>query len=71
MVMREYATELKATLRSIENELELAEKRLNYTTNELLIDSIIFEMESLYKRHSYYYGLLRELHGAVGDGFAV
>lgn len=69
--MREYYRELVDTLRSIEKQLELAENRLNYATDDLLIDSIIFEMEFLYRRHAYYLRLCRELNVTAGEGYAV
>jgi hypothetical protein len=73
--MDEYASinvkELKNILRNIENQLEIEEAKLNYTTDDLLIDSIIFEMESLYKRHTYYFRLLREIGKSVGERLAV
>lgn len=71
LLMKTHHTELIGTLRSIERELELAGARLDYTTDSLLIDSIIFEMASLYKRHAYYLGLCKELNVTASDGCAV
>jgi hypothetical protein len=71
--MSEYYNELVTALQLIESQLKQAECRLNYATDELLIDSIIFEIESLYKKHSYYIMLCREFnqHHSVGEGYAV
>lgn len=68
--MKEYQR-LADNLKSIEKQLEQAENMLNYATDELLIDSIIYEIESLYKRHAYYLRLLRELKTMTGEGYAV
>jgi len=70
MLMKEYQR-LADNLKSIEKQLEQAENMLNYATDELLIDSIIYEIESLYKRHAYYLRLLRELKTMAGEGYAV
>ena len=63
--------ELADTLRSIERDIDNVENKLNYTTDNLLTDSLIFEMAALYKRHAYYLGLCRELKVTAGDGYAV
>lgn len=68
--MKEYQR-LADNLKSIEKQLEQAENMLNYATDDLLIDSIIYEIESLYKRHAYYLRLLRELKTMAGEGYAV
>lgn len=64
-----YYTEIVETLHDIESRLKAAENRLNYTTDELMTDSIIFEMKSLYKQHTYYLRLCKEL--TAGDSYAV
>jgi hypothetical protein len=74
--MSDYYKELVASLRLIESQLKQAECRLNYATDELLIDSIIFEIESLYKKHSYYIMLCRKYNrfnqlNSAGEGYAV
>ena len=71
---RDYIS-LTAELREIERSIAIAEKKLDYASDELLIDSAIYEIESLYKRHAYYIRLCRELYDSrqtgAGEDFAV
>lgn len=53
---------------NLKNELEQVHCRLNYTTEPLLIDSIIYEMKSIQKRYEYYIRLCKE-KGFVAKGF--
>ncbi len=68
--MKEYY-DLVECLRVTESQLRTAENRLNYATDELLIDSLIYEIDSLYKRYAYYLRLCKELNKAEGEGYAV
>lgn len=58
-------------VRSLEDKMEQTENQLNYVTDDLLIDSLIFELEALNKRYSYYLRLCRELNVSAGEGYAV
>lgn len=71
MKRKNYGSTLIAALRSIEDKMEQTENQLNYATDELLIDSLIFEMEALNKRYAYYLRLCRELNVRLGEDYAV
>lgn len=53
---------------SLKEELNQVHCRLNYTTEPLLIDSIIYEMKALQKRYEYYIRLCKE-KGFAAEGF--
>lgn len=54
-----------AELTDIRNRLEIAQNKLDNTTDNILIDSIIFEIKSLHKKHEYYLNLCKEMGMAV------
>lgn len=60
--------EIIKTVDNLKNELEQVHCRLNYTTEPLLIDSIIYEMKAIQKRYEYYIRLCKE-KGFVAKGF--
>ena len=53
---------------SVRDELRLVHHRLDYTTEPLLIESIIYEINALQKKYDYYIRQCKE-KGFVADGF--
>lgn len=60
--------ELLKAADSVRDELNRVHCRLNYTTEPLLIDSIIYEIKALQKRYEYYIKLCKE-KGFAAEGF--
>lgn len=52
-------TEILSELYDIKNRLDIAHNKLDNTTDEILIDSIIFEIKSLNKKYDYYLNLCK------------
>lgn len=67
-LLAEERQELIKAADNVRRELNLVHNRLNYTTEPLLIESIIYEIKSLQKKYEYYIRLCKE-KGFAADGF--
>ena len=56
-----YSDTLIETMNNINKRISIAGERLNYATDEDLIDSIIYEMKALQTQYSYYNKICRRL----------
>lgn len=52
----------------LKQDLNIVQDKLDYTTDVILIDSIIYEIKSLQKKYEFYLKLCKE-RGLVADGF--
>lgn len=60
--------EIIKNLIEVGNELRYAHNSLNYITDDLLIDSYIYEIQALNKKYQYYIKLCKE-RGLIAEGF--
>ena len=59
---------IKNMLYTLKKELDYVHKELDYITDEILIDSFIYEIQALNKKYQYYIKLCKE-KGVVATGF--
>jgi len=52
----------------VKKELDYVRQEFDYTTDDILIDSFIYEIQALNKKYQYYIKLCKE-KGLVADGF--
>ena len=60
--------EIISMMTKINNDLECLHKSFDFVTDEMIIDSLIYEIMSLQKRYGYYLKLCKE-KGFLADGF--
>lgn len=65
---KETDTEIIDTLYKLKSEMDFVHKNLDYTTDDVLIDSYIYEMKALNKKYEYYLKLCKE-KGLSAKGF--
>ena len=53
-------------LKRLEQQLDVAYNNLNNQTNEILIDSCIYEINALNKKHEYYLGMYKARAASEG-----
>lgn len=53
---------------NLKKELDYVHKEFDYTTDDILIDSFIYEIQSLNMKYQYYIKLCKE-KGLVAEGF--
>lgn len=53
---------------SIKNEMDLVHRSLDFTTDDMLIDSLIYELKALHKKYEYYLKICKK-NGFIADGF--
>jgi len=59
---------IRDMLCKVKRELDYVHQEFDYTTDDILIDSFIYEIQALNKKYQYYIKLCKE-RGLVADGF--
>ena len=60
--------EIVSSIERIKKELEVTQSKFDSVTNDVLIDSYIYEIIALNKKYQYFLQLAKE-HGLVAEGF--
>lgn len=67
-VIKSEGQEIVSSIERIKKELEITKNNFDITTNEVLIDSYIYEIIALNKKYEYFLQLAKQI-GLVADGF--
>lgn len=66
--MEEDDERIRDMLCKVKRELDYVHQEFDYITDDILIDSFIYEIQALNKKYQYYIKLCKE-RGLVADGF--